>query len=185
MQAFFQNMSQLLEAVEDCLGKRQLLPCLTLLYSGVDIVASLERRPSEGTRAAFVRWVEENLLKVQPLPCTALELYAARCGILHAFTAESDLSRQGVARPVIYAWGNAKASDLAETALRLNRRDVAVQLEELIEGFRAGLARYCEEVAQDAERMRRVEAGTGLWFVHLNQELIGRFLDISQQSGLP
>jgi len=176
VQPFFQNMAQLLSAIEDCLEKRRLLPCLTLLYSGIDVVASLERRSDEGTKAAFVRWVTEFLLKSYPLSCTALELYAARCGVVHAFSPESDLSQRGVTRRLIYAWGNAKKSDLAEAAQRLNRTDVAVQVEELIEGFRRGLVSYREEVVRDPERRRRVEAGTDLWFVHMDQNSVKEFL---------
>ncbi len=182
MQAFYQNMTQLLDAIEDCLAKGRLISCLTLLYSGMDVTASLERRPDEGTKAAFVRWVDENLLKVHPLPCTALELYAARCGVVHTFTAESDLSRLGSARQVIYAWGGAKTEDLAAATKLLGRADVAVHIRELIDGFRAGLATYLEEVARSPERQQRVEAGTGLWFEHMDQQLVKKFLDVSQQS---
>jgi hypothetical protein len=171
-------MGQLFDAIEDCLAKGRLLPCLTLLYSGVDVVASLERRPGEGTQAAFVRWIDENLLKSHPLPCTALELYAARCGVVHTFTAESDLSRRGSARRVIYAWGNAKAEDLATATKLLGRTDVAVHIRGLIDAFRTGLASYLEEVARSPERQQRVEAGTGLWFEHMDQDLVTTFLDM-------
>jgi hypothetical protein len=182
MQAFFQNMAQLFEAIEDCLEKRWLLPCLTLLYSGIDVVASLKRRPGDGTKAAFVRWVTEYMLKVHPLPCTALELYAARCGVVHAFTAESDLSRQGAARRLVYAWGGAKTEDLAAATKLLGSTDVAIHIRELMDGFRAGVAYYGDELARDPERERRIEAGSRLWFTHMDQNLVKKFLDVSQQS---
>jgi hypothetical protein len=90
MLALQKNLVEHLAAIEDCLQKRRILQCLCLLYAGIDVVASLERMPQESTKSAFVRWVEENVLKVRPMSCTALELYAARCGILHSFTADSD-----------------------------------------------------------------------------------------------
>jgi hypothetical protein len=43
MIAFEENLIALLESIEDCLTKRRILPCLMLLYSGIDVVASLER----------------------------------------------------------------------------------------------------------------------------------------------
>jgi hypothetical protein len=61
MLAFQHNLIDHLDAIEDCLQTRRFLPCLCLLYSGIDVVASLERRPDEGTKSAFVRWVEENI----------------------------------------------------------------------------------------------------------------------------
>jgi Domain of unknown function(DUF2779) len=42
MVALEKNLKVLVESIEDCLAKRRLLPCLILLYSAVDIVASLE-----------------------------------------------------------------------------------------------------------------------------------------------
>jgi len=179
MQAFYANMTQLLGAIEDCLSKGRLLSCLTLLYSGIDVVASLERGSGEGTKAAFVRWAEGNLLKVHPLPCTALELYAARCGVVHAFTPQSDLSRQGSARQIVYAWGTAKSEDLAEAGKRLGRTDVPVHIRDLIDAFRAGVACYLEEVGRSPEREQLLETGTGLWFTHMDQGLVKQFLEAS------
>src|SRR5271167_3287926 len=98
MIAFYDHVIQQLEAIENCLANRRIVPCLCLLYTVIDVIASLERKPEEGTRAAFVHWVGENMLKTYPLPCTALELYAARCGVLHTFTPDSELSRHGKAR---------------------------------------------------------------------------------------
>ena len=42
----------------------------------------------EGVRDAFVCWVDNHLLQARSLPSTAMELYAARCGILHTFSAD-------------------------------------------------------------------------------------------------
>lgn len=99
MKAFDDNVTQLFDAIEDCLAKGRLLPCLTLLYSGIDVIASLERKPGEGACAAFVRWTEENLLKVHPLQCTGLELYAARCGVVHTLYFRVRLVASGICTP--------------------------------------------------------------------------------------
>jgi len=96
-------MDTLFGAINSCEANKFVLPALMLIYSGIDILASLERRKGEGTKASFTRWVDEYLLKAVSLPCTSLELYAARCGILHTLTPESDLSRKGKAREVGYA----------------------------------------------------------------------------------
>jgi hypothetical protein len=139
---------------------------------------SLERTPAEG-RTAFVRWVNENMLKVHPLPCTALELYAARCGILHTFTAASDLSREGKVRMVVYAWGNAKAEDLDEASRRLGRTDVAVHVRDLVDCIREELAIYLEELLHSPDRMRLVDEKVGLWFTHMNHNAVTDFLRVS------
>jgi len=179
MLVFHQNLVQHLEAIEDCLEKRRILPCLCLLYSAIDVVASLERVPREGTKAAFIRWVDENMLKTRPMPCTALDLYASRCVVLHTFTADSDLSRDGSARRITYAWGNAKPEDLAKAAKLLGRTEVAVHIRGLIDGFRMGLASYLEAVVHSPERLRRIEESASLWFTHMEQDVVERFLNAS------
>jgi hypothetical protein len=174
MLALQQNLAQHLDAIEDCLQRRRVLSCLCLLYSGIDVVGSLETGKS--TRSTFVRWVEENMLKARPMPCTALELYAARCGILHTFTPDSDLSRKGGARKLNYAWGHASTDDLAKIAKALGRAEIAVHVRELIDSFRAGLDLYIEKVMQNPDRLRRVEESSSLWFTHLDRDTVANFL---------
>src|SRR5438477_12737481 len=79
--AFQRNLTELLDSIEDCLAKRRILPCLMLLYSGIDVIASLEA--GTASRSAFTKWVNRYVLKSTSLSCTASDLYGARCGILH------------------------------------------------------------------------------------------------------
>ena len=173
MGSFYDNTIALVEAIEDCLDKRRILPCLALLYTGIDVVASLERGQHEGTKASFTRWVEAYLLKARSLRCTALELYAARCGIIHSFTADSDLFQKGKVRQIHYAWGNAKAGDLQDVGRLIGRHQyVAVHVRDLIDAFRHGLAAYVEDVRRDPRRQHAVEKRAGLWFTNVGQGLV-------------
>ena len=56
---------------------------LTLLYSGIDTLGLLDVK--DATRATFKEWCEKYLLtrlkSVDGKPLTALDLYAARCGV--------------------------------------------------------------------------------------------------------
>jgi len=104
LQPYFQAIRQLKDSIEDCVSKGRVLSCLTLLYSAIDIFASLERQPNKGTRGSFVRWVDTYMLPNSALQFSSIDLYAARCGIVHAFSAESDLSRSGKARKIVYGW---------------------------------------------------------------------------------
>jgi len=174
MIAFEENLIALLKSIEECLAKGRILPCLMLLYAGIDVVASLEAGRA-GPRA-FRRWVNKYLLKSAPLRCTASDLYGARCGILHTFSAESDMSRKGQARQIVYAWGDAKAEDLALAAKTLGRNDRVVHVRELVNAFRVGLTNYLDEVMQDENRKRKLYAGASLWFTHMNQQTMKTFL---------
>ena len=172
-----ENLIALLEAIEDCLARGRILPCLTLLYSGIDVVASLEYPAS--TRYTFMDWVDRYFLKSGSLPSTSADLYGARCGVLHSFSAESDFSDQGKARPIVYAWGKARADDLAVTAKKLGRKEIAIDLRELINAFRAGLATYLEEIMQDPNRQQKLTAKTDLWLAHMDQGAIETFLKLA------
>src|ERR1700736_5152787 len=114
LQPYFQALKQLKSSIEDCVSKGRVLSCLTLLYLTIDNLASLEKRATEGTRHSFVRWVDTYMLPNDALQFSALDLYAARCGIIHSFSAESDLSRKGQAKKIVYAWGTASVDSLRQ-----------------------------------------------------------------------
>jgi len=172
--AFQRNLTELLDSIEDCLAKRRILPCLMLLYSGIDVIASLEA--GRASRSAFTKWVNRYVLKSTSLSCTASDLYGARCGILHTLSAESDMSRKGQARQIVYAWGAAKAADLALTSKGIGRTDCAIHIRELIDAFRSGLADYLDEVMRDDNRQQRLYEGASLWLTHMDQGTVKAFL---------
>lgn len=143
MQGFYKNFYSIFESIELCIENKYILPALMLTYSAIDIVGGLERKKGEGTKASFIRFVDGYLLKAIPLGCTALELFGARCGILHAAAAESDLYKKGKVRLVVYAWGTGELDKINETTKLLERSDiVAVHVSDLVEAFRNGLADY-------------------------------------------
>jgi hypothetical protein len=150
-----------------------------LIYSGIDIIASLERKKGEKTKDSFTRWVDEYLIKSVPLPCTALELYAARCGILHTLTDESDLSKKGHARKIIYAWGTGKAGDLQKTAQYLGHNCIAIHISELIIAFKKGVEFFLKDVSQDPNRAKSIsEKYADLWFSNTSLEQVDECLAI-------
>jgi hypothetical protein len=56
------SMADLTFAIDDCLQKQQIMPCLILLYSGLEIVARMASEPGEGTHRYFLRWVSKYIL---------------------------------------------------------------------------------------------------------------------------
>ena len=142
----------LVQTIEECISQERILPAVLLLYSGIDIVASLDRHDGEPTQGSFVRWLDSHLMPFASLPCTALDLYGARCGLLHANSSDSGLSRMGRAIPVFYAHGNASAATLQHWIDFVGRRAVAVYLPELVEAFKVAAKRFLEEVQADPMR---------------------------------
>ncbi len=105
---FERHVSDLLNAVDLCFDKGLILPGLTLLYTAIDAMAWLSKpKENDPVGESFQEWVKVYLLasykgEVGTPDQLALDLYGARCAILHAQTAESDLSKKAKAREVHY-----------------------------------------------------------------------------------
>jgi hypothetical protein len=84
--ALYRNIMLLGSGIDACIEKKLSGPALILIYSGIDTVGWLDSSEDYATRTSFMKWVDAYLLQAKPLQCTALELYAARCGLLHTFT---------------------------------------------------------------------------------------------------
>jgi hypothetical protein len=127
------------------------LPALILIYAGIDTAGWLaSTNPSEGVRSRFCRWVEHWLLPAKPLACTAFDLYGARCGILHTFTSDSDLSREGKARRICYVFGKSTVAGLDRKLASVRRTDcISLHLDDLFDAFRLALANYLEHALSD------------------------------------
>jgi hypothetical protein len=78
---------------------------VTLIYSGMDAMAflSMPSKQNDVTGGDFIQWTERYI----HFPCkeqlSGLDLYGARCSVLHAHGIKSRLSRQGKCRMVGYA----------------------------------------------------------------------------------
>ena len=113
MENLFKNYYQLIQATDDCINKHMIMPALILIYSAIDSagwIASDDLDEGVGTR--FQNWVNKWMLKSGKLKCTAEELYAARCGVLHTLTPNSTLSEKKGVKRIAYAWGKAKHEGL-------------------------------------------------------------------------
>src|SRR5689334_16152270 len=148
MNVLTENLNCLFVAVEACLRDKLYLPSLILIYSAIDIVSSLERDASEGTRISFTRWVDSYILKGSALPCTALELYAARCAVLHTMTSIADLTLAGKARSLVYILGDRAAGDLQDVLSTHGCSEVAIHIGDLLEAFVRGINTFLGEIEQ-------------------------------------
>jgi hypothetical protein len=175
------NLNNLIAAIKLCIDNELIAPALMLLYSGIDIVGALERKPGIGTKASFLQWVDSYMLKSKPLHCSAIELYGARCGLLHTLAAQSDLSKSGKARQVIYASGSAKSKDLSTASRLLNRTDVvSVHVNELFDAFKNGLVSYFEEIDKDEARRSLVMKNAGIWLTYSPISILSNFLKVHE-----
>ena len=77
-----------LAAIDLCLSNHYRMPALVLIYSGIDIMALLARPEAKPnvTREDFIAWCERYLTAAGFQECSAIELYATRCGIVHTYS---------------------------------------------------------------------------------------------------
>ena len=149
------NVSNHLDAIDLCRTNHLRMPALILIYSSIDIFAALDR-PNDKldvTRQDFLNWCENYLETSGFVQCQAIDLYSARCSVIHTSTSESALSRRGEARKVVYAWGNRKSKDLLDVIDRSGiKTHVVVHIDELAKSLRAAAADFLEKTAADPIR---------------------------------
>jgi len=162
------------------------MPCLVLLYSGIDVAASLEPSAGSGVGERFEKWVDRYMLKANSLPCTARELYAARCAVVHTYTPDSNLSKAGKARVIAYAYGKADVKKLdAATALAGRQAgQVNVHMKDLIEAFHNGYETYLKEALADRERSQEVMMHAQIWTASMGPDKIDAYLAVKSADRL-
>jgi len=151
------KIAKILHSIDVCKKSKLVESAFILFYSLVDILASLDRDVAHlrGERSDFIKWADTYLLQGNNFEFTALELYAARCGILHALSSDSDLSRSGSARRIFYAWGD-KDVETLKTALQDEPEAVAVHLDDLFIALTKGVEKFWASCPLNSERERLI-----------------------------
>jgi hypothetical protein len=143
-------LAQVVGGIDLCVKAGLHAPALILLYSGVDIAGWMaSESPSTSVRDSFTAWVDK-YLRPTVLGCTALELYGARCAILHTLTTESKLYEDGHVRKIIYAWFPSGVETLRRMSAMMPEY-IAVQADHLVDAYRRGIALFMEDLKEAPE----------------------------------
>ncbi|MFA6164631.1 MAG: hypothetical protein WC685_14530 [Methylobacter sp.] len=181
----FKNYYQLIKATENCIDQNLVLPSLILIYTSIDSVSWIANdSPNADVGKQFQKWVNEWMLKDGGLDCTAEELYAARCGVLHTLTPNSRLSEKKGVRKVAYAWGKASPDKLTESISALSMRNslASVHIEDLFWSFRNSFANYMDHVFNDNEERAKFLNKAGEHFTNLEMAKMDDFLAITRKT---
>lgn len=144
-------MSDILVTVKDLLDKRRLFPALVLLYSALDILGSLIRPKTNADSSSkdFQMWVNRYLLRDPLLPATSVDLWGARCGILHTNSPNSPKSRRGRSKSIHYVIGDKDFAAFAQQTLPTDSPSVIVDVDILFAAFTDGIAAFARDVQTD------------------------------------
>jgi len=153
------------EVISDCIGN-DIHVCLKnnaptgaviLTYCAMDAMAflSMPLGKQKVRGPDFKNWVEKYMKTdpEQPYQYDKEDLYGARCGIVHTYGAESDLSRANQCRKIVYkpnclehSYDPAKHPDLVVVGLNLFIRD-----------FYDAVDKFLADIEQDENLKNRVE----------------------------
>jgi hypothetical protein len=177
-QNLFSDYFQIFTVIDYCISEKLITPALILIYSTIDSISWLSTENSDQrNKEYFQNWVDTWMLKHYPLPCTSLELYAARCGILHTLTPSSDLSKKKGVRQISYAWGNASHIDLENTIQVLgNRSLVAVHVNDILTSLRSGFIDFLSSIESNENSKKLFAQKASLHFVNTETNIVTEFL---------
>ena len=149
----------LLDSIDLLLSRDFHGPSLILVYSTIDILAWLDRSETheDVTKSDFLSWVDRYLLPILNTIMSSVDMYSARCSLLHSYSPESKLSREGEARELFYSWGTGKSKDLQEIIDTTDREAVAIHIERLVDALRSRTLRFLEDVAHSVLILKRAE----------------------------
>ena len=140
-----------IDAIKQLVVANRYLQALVVLYSAIDTLTWVSLAKGDVTRSAFCLWVDTYIVPNKLIGCTAWDLYAARCAIVHSNTTESKLSRNGEARELWYVTSSPSAESLQEYAQSVGSKAHVVPFTLLLAAFTEGVMNFSEILTQNAE----------------------------------
>lgn len=98
MQGFYKTYLDILETIDDCIQKNRIVPSLILLFTAINSFSNVTNKSTHQGKMVFKNWVKKWMIPQQDFNFDENDVYAARCGLLHAQISESDLSREQKAK---------------------------------------------------------------------------------------
>jgi hypothetical protein len=147
---------ELLGSIATLLETHREKAALILLYAGIDIFGALDSDSGQATRESFVTWADKYMTPATKLGCGALELFSARCGLLHALTPETRLTKDGKARRFSYV-----THPVFLPEENVPGGSFIVHVGTLWLAFRDGTRQFVLDSESDPERLKRIERNLG------------------------
>ena len=167
IQAFELQVENLLRAIRLSRDQGLLIPALMLIYSTIDGMAWCVRANSNGnvTEADFENWVETYMFQGSSAGVLkAVDLYGARCSMLHGQVSESKKSKNAVAREVHYV--RKDGSGLVPVyGLNAPEIPVIVDFDWLLEAVEHAVGRFKDAIAADRDLRAQVAGNSAKYLV--------------------
>ena len=147
---FFLATSEALTTLDE---KKLYGPALVVAYSAIDSLGLLDAPPNQlnASSDSFKAWVDKYLIKQNGITFNAIDLWAARCAVLHTSTSESDLSRAGRAKQLQYYNGDSSHAAARQIVARIQAVDggshIAVNLPDLFAALIAAMMEFAPDLS--------------------------------------
>ena len=170
--SYLKNYGQLFIAIELCLKNKLQIPTLSLIYNGIDTFSWLAYGDI-GVKERYTRWIKEWMYKNRKLSADPVDLYAARCSILHTLTPYSKLSDEKKAKIICYSWGDADVEKLKAAIEKIRPGEASsVHIDELYELFKEGVIKFTNALESDKELAKQVDERLAKHYSHLDKSII-------------
>jgi hypothetical protein len=145
----------MLRGIEVVLSEQCLVSAVGLMFAAIDALSALTRPidSADTSRSVFIDWTTRYLEPEKRLACTAEELYAARCGVLHTYSADSRLARTNGTRRLVYEW---ERGPRADEAAELPDNAIRVRVEALHRALRKAVHQFIIDAEMDPDTKQRV-----------------------------
>lgn len=170
MEGYYKTYLDIIQSIDESLEKQRIVPALILIYSAIDSFSYVAEKSDKRGRSVFKTWVKTWMLSKYPLPCNEIDIYAARCGLLHHLASESDLSNKEEAKEIFYSWGNSSVELLQIEINKTGERNlpIALKVEDLLFSFRNGIA-DCKMAIENDEKWKNIfSQNAKKYFVNIN-----------------
>lgn len=170
--SYLNNYRQLFIAIELCLKNKLQIPSLSLIYNGIDTFSWLAYGDI-CVKERYKRWIEKWMYKNRKLSADPVDLYAARCSILHTLTPYSKLSDEKKAKVICYSWENADLEKLKAVIEEIRPGEFSfVHIDELYELFKEGVINFTNNLETDKELAKQVDEKLSKHYCHLDISII-------------
>ena len=137
------------------------LPGLILYFSAIDILAFLSKpvKQNEVKRTDFIGWSDQYIIPIldADLGLTAMDLYGARCGIIHSYSPESGLQKKGEAKELSYTDNRMLYQALNAKFGSGDSKMKIVNFRNLLLSLRNGYSTFRLEIDNDNELQQRID----------------------------
>lgn len=161
------HILEILSTMNWCIKENRLMSFLILFYSSIDSMAYLNKDPSKENviNTDYISWCDTFLCKYINRETKGIDLYSARCGILHTLTPTSKLVKENKAINIGYTI----KSPLAD-AINTKTKDNMILLEanNLLDAFKKATNDFFNAINNDHDLYIKVSSNLENGFISLN-----------------